>query len=575
MNGQPHAAEAPAGGGFEAIREFSSRLLGLMIRPEPVAEILPGVLRLLLERAGCEAVELHFREGNRRSRWLGRWRERRSFQFEIRPPVAWRCSREEADPVDRLCDAVLLGTLDLSTPGATRGGSFRTGDATQWPASLRGRSGRMRAASPEAGVGSLSVAVIPLKAGAEAVGLLLLRDGARNAFPEEPVSFFEAVAPTVAVVLAARDAQAALGERLKELTCLYGIARLVERSSRPPEDALQKIANLLPPALQYPEAAGARIVVDGKAFASPGFGETSAKIASNLVIRGRGRGTVEVAYRERKPDADEGPFLKEERSLLDTVTRQVAFLLEDREAQESRIVLQEQLRHADRLATLGLLAASVAHEINEPLSNVLGFAELAGKCPGLPEQAAADLRKITASALDSREIVRKLLGFVRQKPQVRTLIHLNGIVEEACALFEGRCAKAGIELARDLAFGIPEIVADPIGMNQMLVNLLVNAIQAMPRGGRLTVRTWAAGGRAFVAVEDTGVGMESSVIERIFDPFFTTKGPGEGTGLGLPVARDIVQSHGGSIHVESTPGKGTRFEIRLPPDGGKEAAAGS
>jgi signal transduction histidine kinase len=409
-----------------------------------------------------------------------------------------------------------------------------------------------------------------LRVGDETAGLLLLRGRARDAFEERSLAFFEAAAPGAAVVFLARSANDALRERLKELTCLYGIARVGDRSGRPLAEVLHRIAELLPPAWQYPEAASARIRVDGLDVCTPGFAETRDRIASDLVVRGRGRGHVEVVYRERKPESDEGPFLKEERSLLDAVARQVALIIEEAEAQEARIGLQEQLRHADRLATVGQIAASVAHDLNEPLNNILGFAELAGKCPGLPEQASQDLRKIVGSSLEAREIVRKVLGFVRLRPPVRAALHLNRVVEDACALFDGRCAKAGIALVREPALDLPEIVADPIGMNQVLVNLVVNAIQAMPRGGTLKVRTFLSGGRAVLAVEDTGVGMDAQTAARIFEPFFTTKGPSEGTGLGLSVARDIVVSHGGTIRVDSSPGRGSRFEVLLPLDGAKE-----
>ncbi len=118
---------------------------------------------------------------------------------------------------------------------------------------------------------------------------------------------------------------------------------------------------------------------------------------------------------------------------------------------------------------------------------------------------------------------------------------------------------------RELAIDLPEILADPIGMNQVLVNLVLNAIHAMARGGRLTLRTSWSDERVSLSVQDTGTGMDESVIARIFEPFFTTKGVGQGTGLGLPVAREIATQHGGTIHVEELPpGKGESVRLRLP-----------
>jgi signal transduction histidine kinase len=125
-----------------------------------------------------------------------------------------------------------------------------------------------------------------------------------------------------------------------------------------------------------------------------------------------------------------------------------------------------------------------------------------------------------------------------------------------------------VELVLDLSPGLPEITADPAQLNQVLVNLVVNALQAMPGGGRLTVQTRAdvtsGEGHISLVVEDTGIGMSEDVIEKLFVPFFTTKDVGEGTGLGLPVAHGIVTSHGGTIRVDSAVGRGTRFGIALP-----------
>jgi two-component system NtrC family sensor kinase len=206
----------------------------------------------------------------------------------------------------------------------------------------------------------------------------------------------------------------------------------------------------------------------------------------------------------------------------------------------------------------------VAHELNEPLGNVLGFAQLALKADGLPDQARKDTDKIVTAALHAREIVSKLMLFARQKPPATSKVDLNRLVEDALYFLEARCQKAGISMERALAPGLPEITVDPGQVQQVLVNLVVNAIQAMSHGGRLTIETRPADGSVILAVEDTGAGMTEAVLKQIFVPFFTTKGIGEGTGLGLPVVHGIVTAHGGTIEVRSAPGCGSRFEVRLP-----------
>ena len=358
--------------------------------------------------------------------------------------------------------------------------------------------------------------------------------------------------------------ESALRERVKELTCLYGIARMAGEPNLPQEEILQRIVALLPPAWQYPEITAARITLDENSYATPGFQDAVYRQAADVVVRGELRGAVEVVYITATPPLDEGPFLREERNLLNAIGAQVASIIERREAENDKSKLQRQLLHADRLATIGLLAAGVAHELNEPLGNILGFAQLARKCPGLPELADQDIGKIEAASLHAREVIKKLLVFARQMPPEKRPVDLNLVVEEELCLFDDRCANEGIEVHRSLATDLPKVVADRGQIGQVLVNLVVNALQAMSEGGTLTVSTTTADDGAILAVQDTGTGMSKEVQEQMFVPFFTTKDVGQGTGLGLPVIHGIVTSHGGSIRVQTKARRGTRFEVWFP-----------
>jgi len=355
----------------------------------------------------------------------------------------------------------------------------------------------------------------------------------------------------------------ALRERVKELSCLYGIARIVAREDVSFDETLQGIAELLPPAWQNPEKTSARITLDGRCYETPGFGLATEVLKADVALRGARRGAVEVGCSGACEDS-EATFLEEEKSLIEAVAGEIAFFVERREAERDRERLNEQLRHADRLATLGILSAGVAHELNEPLGNILGYAQLAKKCPGLPEQAGKDIDRIEAASLRAREIIKNLLLFARQKTPVRRKANLNDIVSEGMCFFEARCERSGVEITRELEEGLPDVVADADQLNQALVNLVVNALQAMPSGGRLTLRTKSGDGSAALCVEDTGCGMSEEVVKKLFIPFFTTKDIGQGTGLGLPVAHGIVAAHGGWIRVDSEVGKGSAFEIRLP-----------
>ena len=356
----------------------------------------------------------------------------------------------------------------------------------------------------------------------------------------------------------------ALRERVKELSCLYRINGVFERSAGSPNEVFQRIVELIPPAWQYPEIASARIVLDDKRYETPGFEAGYARQSSDVIVDGKCRGAVDVVYREARPALDEGPFLKDERSLLDAIARQIAVIVEHQDAEQERAHLQKQLMHADRLATIGQLAAGVAHELNEPLSSILGFAQLLKRDPALPESGRQDVDKIVTASLHAREIIKKLLLFARQTPTFKGPVDLNQVVVGAVDLFKHQFEKEGIELSCVLCPQMPVLAADAGQLTQVLVNLVVNAVQAMPKGGKLIIQTRVQDGRVVCSVEDTGVGMTEEVLDRLFVPFFTTKEVNQGTGLGLPVVHGIVTSHGGTIEVVSTPGKGTIFTLQLP-----------
>lgn len=356
----------------------------------------------------------------------------------------------------------------------------------------------------------------------------------------------------------------ALRERVKELTCLYGMAQIVRKTGLALPEMLQQIVELLPPAWQFPEIAGARIVLDGFEHTAGSIEPRTHVQTSPLLVAGTRRGEVEIIYCQPIPPQAGAPFLAEEQKLIDLVAQEVSMSVERREAEQIQSKLEDQLRHADRLATIGQLAAGVAHEINEPLANVLGFAQLARKVPAIPEQVAADLDKIVANCLHAREVIQKLLTFAHQMPPSMAAVDLNQIVNDGLYFLESRCAKAGIEVLRALDPDVPVIRADATQLHQVLINLVVNAIQAMPSGGKLTIRTSRVRDHVRLTVSDTGVGMSDDVKRNIFTPFFTTKDVDEGTGLGLAVVHGIVTAHGGTIRVTSELGHGATFEVELP-----------
>jgi signal transduction histidine kinase len=409
-----------------------------------------------------------------------------------------------------------------------------------------------------------SIASVPLVAGEEPIGLLLLSSEQENHFSPAFRQLCYYISQTSAIATAYHRVQLDQRERVKELTCLYEIARISSKQHLTVDEILSKIVTVLPPAWQYPEVTIGRIVLNDKEYATEENYSAQHVQKANVTIDNINRGFIEIIYKEDKPELDEGPFLQEERKLIDTIAREIAAIVERKQAEEDRKRLQEQLLHADRLATIGQLAAGVAHELNEPLGGILGFAQLAGKHPDLPEQVEKDLGKIESATLHAREVIRKLMLFSRQSPPSKRKINLNDLIEDGLYFLESRCAKAGIVVTRNLSTNLPEITADPAQINQVLINLVVNAVQAMEEGGTLSVDTLYESDFVYLTVTDTGSGISPEMKKKIFIPFYTTKDIGEGTGLGLAVVHGIVRSHGGSIEIDSQLEEGTKFIIRLP-----------
>ncbi len=216
-----------------------------------------------------------------------------------------------------------------------------------------------------------------------------------------------------------------------------------------------------------------------------------------------------------------------------------------------------------KLASMGKLAASVAHEINNPLSGILTFAEELYEEAAEDDPHRADYKVIFDEALRCREIVRDLLEFGRKGQPHLTRLRIEETIRLTVRLVARLAPFRRVTIATELAEGLPTISADPGQLQQVLLNLLVSAAEAMPEGGALTVRARAEEAGVHIAVQDSGHGIPPEIQARIFEPFFSTKG-GKTSGLGLAICANIVEQHGGRLEVESAAGEGTTFHIRLP-----------
>ena len=485
----------------------------------------------------------------------------------------------------------------------------------------------------------------------------------------------------------------ALEERVKEVKCLYAISSLVAKPCKHLDKTLQAAADLIPQGWQYPEVTCVRITLEGRKFNSSNFTDTVWKQSADIVLAGEAVGKVEVCYLEERPGCDEGPFLKEERELIDDIVRQLGVMVQREKAEwererllsaieqagemivitdsrgaiqyvnpafkqttgysrhealgqnprllksgrqdqafyrnlwqavssgnswqgrmvnkrkdgtlfteeatispvrdaSGRIVsyvavshditehlkLEAQLQQAQKLESVGRLAGGVAHDFNNLLSVIMGYSEIELQNLDSGHPLVNSLQEILEAANRARDLTRQLLAFSRKQVMEMHVVDIRDVISGFEKLMR-RMIGEDIELVLGLGSAALAVKADASQIEQVLMNLAVNARDAMPDGGTLRIETAATeldetyaaeksgvkpGAYAMIAVSDTGTGMDRKTLERLFEPFFTTKGMDKGTGLGLATSYGIIKQHGGNIWVYSEPGHGTVFKIYLP-----------
>lgn len=270
-----------------------------------------------------------------------------------------------------------------------------------------------------------------------------------------------------------------------------------------------------------------------------------------------------------------GPLLEEKFIRLDGATIDVevaAVRFVDREGPAIQVVLrditerrrlQEQLRRTERIAELGTLASGMAHEIGTPMNVILGRAEYLMERTS-DETLKKGLKTIVTQVERITRVMNQLLAFARRRPVNRLPVDLRKVLSDCLEIFHERLSRHGIRVDIDADDALPPVEADADQISQVLLNLIINAVHAMPDGGSLRFNVTGAEGTVTLAVSDTGHGIAKEDMAKIFDPFFTTKEVGKGTGLGLTVVKGIMEEHGGSISAQSEPGRGTTFTVTLP-----------
>ncbi|MFH1699687.1 MAG: ATP-binding protein [Candidatus Zixiibacteriota bacterium] len=546
-----------------------NKMLGIANLGLPRAEFLSCTAKMLLDLSGCDFIEIRKKERKKLIRIEACGSDNYTDQISIISMKAddheqiFPCLDETSD-FEQICADIANGQFVPELPFYTKQGSFFVGD-TDKPFELSSKACKWAGGRTIRINGEFrSLVVIGFQIDSNNPGLVIFKSKQKMFFSQKDVAALEEIAKILGMASSHRRAQEALRERIKEITCLYEIVSIAARPNISMNEIIEGVLKILPPGWFYPDIATARITIDGKSYALPDFKNSLQSLSAEIKVKGKNRGKVEVAYTKNMQELDEGPFIKEERSLINAIADELAQIIERYQIQEEQKQLREQLQHADRLATIGQLAAGVAHELNEPLSSILGFAQLANNNLANSKQIANDLEKIESASLHAREVVKKLVEFAHQKPQQKSLVNLSQIVDEGLYFLESRCAKSEIKLIRQLKEDLPEIYANKSQLYQVLTNLIVNAIQALPSGGTITITTDKCENGILLTVSDTGTGIEEEIIDEIFNPFFTTKDIDEGTGLGLAVVHGIIAANKGTIRVESTVGCGTKFDIFLP-----------
>jgi two-component system, NtrC family, sensor kinase len=258
---------------------------------------------------------------------------------------------------------------------------------------------------------------------------------------------------------------------------------------------------------------------------------------------------------------------EEQTRALRILGNQVISMLELRRTMTNLVKAQASIIQAEKMSAVGNLAAGIAHEINNPLGVILGFSQaLMRKLPAQSEWREP-ITAIEREAVRCKGLVQELLIFSRTSEHAQEPLELNPAIESALALVQPRAKVAQVKVIRSFDHELPSISGNSQQIQQVVINLANNAIDAMPEGGTLTVKTEHSTDQerewVFLKIEDTGSGIPKEVQARIFEPFFTTKPKGQGTGLGLGLVHEIIDKHGGSIHVQSQPGH-TEFLVKFP-----------
>ena len=381
---------------------------------------------------------------------------------------------------------------------------------------------------------------------------------------------------TIQDITERKKAEEALRERIKELNCLYAIASLIEK-----EDSLDKICQgaveLMPGSWSHDEIACARIIMDNQEFKTANFQETGLRQTADITPFGEPSGIVELCYLEERPLMDEGPFLREERSLINAIALQLRRIVERKMIEEEKKVLERQMQQAQKLESLGVLAGGIAHDFNNILAIIMGYCGLTKLDYDTAEK---NMPHIEMAVERAAALCRQMLSYAGKAPIILSPVNMRMLVDEMVTMLKASLPQNS-EIDPDLATEIPFIKGDASQIKQIIMNLIINASEAIgTEHGKIRVslattsviagqsdrdyngKSIPPGEYVCLEVTDNGCGMDEEIKWRIFEPFYTTKFTGRG--LGMSAVLGIINSHGGALQLHSQLGQGTTFKVYLP-----------
>ena len=364
----------------------------------------------------------------------------------------------------------------------------------------------------------------------------------------------------MALVISAEDK---LKERIKELTCLYNVSSFIANSDLDNlKPTWQAIAFSLQEAIRYPKEASVELKIEDEIISTGIHSTDNVYIMSVIKKFNVPNGFIKVGYSKSK--YKKNGFLNEEIRLLNKIALEIGNLFERKQIIESEALTRRQIERADRLGILGEITAGIAHELNTPLANILGYTELLKDEFKDKQLVLKDLDKIINSAIYSREVVKKLMFFSCDMPHQMEFLNIVPIIEDAIGLLSPNFIKKSLHCHVDIEKQEILLRVDAIQLTQVIFNLVINAVYFSPVKGQIHVMVSDTEKQVVLKISDQGSGIHTDSSENIFNPFFTTKPVGDGSGLGLSVVHGIVKSHKGTITFEENKPKGTIFIIKLP-----------